>query len=824
MLQDLRFALRAALRNPAFTLVVVGSLAMGIGANTTIFTVVNAVFLRPLPVAHPETLVQAFTTDSKNSGGFFAGQLPTSWHNYKDYRDQIKAYDGLAGYTFMPANLGSGSEPEQIFGQLVTGNYFDVLGVKAALGRTFLPDEDKIDGAVPVVVLSDGLWKRRFGGERGILNQPILLNGRQFTVIGVTPEGFHGLITLGAADCWVPAAMHDQMLTGLSKTFFDTRRFLDWFIVGRLKPGVTQQQAEAEMQTLARHLEQAFPNDNEKRGMKVQSLTDSALPAGFRDGLVKSGAMLLAATGVVLLIACGNIASLLLARAAARRKEIAIRLSLGAPRWRLIRQLLTESTFLAVLGGAFGILLAYWGRDILWSLRPPFLNPNALELTLDPRVLGFTLGLSLVTGVLFGLVPAIQASRADLVSAVKNQTEAPSRMNGRVNKWINLRSALVVGQVALSLVALIGAGLFVNSLQSAQQINPGFNTRDLAVMGVNLEAQGYPKERGWNFFRQALERVRGLPGVKAATWTEAVPLGAGGGFGRSVFPEGQQQPGQRGILVTVAGVWTGYLPTMEIPLVQGRDLNDADRDGSQLVVVINETMAQRFWKGDSAVGKRFKFYGDDRYWQVVGVTRDIKYNAIGEDPQPYLYYPAQQTYVGTLNLAVRTSGDPRPVLAAMQHELRDLDPTLPILNPQTMSEIIYDNLWAPRMGAMLMGLFGVLALVLATVGIYGVMSYSVTRRTREIGIRMALGAKAGDVLSMVLREGMMLTLAGMALGLAGALAVTHLVSKLLYGVSPTDVPTFAGISLLLAVVALAANYIPARRATQVDPLTTLKYE
>jgi putative ABC transport system permease protein len=479
MIQDIRYAIRAAVRNPGFMLVVVGSLALGIGANTTIFTVVNAVFLRPVPVAHPETLVQAFTTDAKNSGGLLANEMPTSWHNYKDYRDQIKAFDGLAAFTFpFATNLGSGTEPEQINGELVTGNFFDVLGVKAQTGRTFLPDEDKRDGAVPVVVLSDGLWKRRFGGDRNIVNQQVLLNGTSFTVVGVAPEGFLGLIALGAPDCYVPVAMHDRMLTGFSKQFFDTRRFLAWSIVGRLKQGVTLPQADAEMKTMARHLEQAFPNDNDQRGIKLQFLNDSTVPAAARSGLAASGGMLLAATGLVLLIACGNIASLLLARAQARRKEIAIRLSLGAPRWRLIRQLLTESAFLALLGGGLGILVAYWGRDILWSFRPPFLDANALDLSLDPRVLLFTLLLAIVTGVLFGLVPAIQASRADLVSAIKNQTETP----GRVNTWMNLRSALVVAQVALSLVALIGAGLFVRSLQSAQKIDPGFSTRDLAVM------------------------------------------------------------------------------------------------------------------------------------------------------------------------------------------------------------------------------------------------------------------------------------------------------------------------------------------------------
>jgi macrolide transport system ATP-binding/permease protein len=827
MLQDIKYALRAALRNPAFMVVVVGSLALGIGANTMIFTVVNAVFLRPVPVSHPETLVQAFTTDTRNGtglGGGFGGEMPTSWPNFKDYRDQIKAFDGLAASRFVNMSLGVG-EPEQLAGQLVTGNYFDVLGVKAQVGRTFLPEEDKVDGAVPVVLLSNGLWKRRFGGDRTIVNHQILLNNTQFTVVGVMPEDFRGLTTLGATDCYVPIAMHGPMLTGMAKDFFESRRFLGYSIVGRLKPGVAKTQAEAEMQTLARSLEKAFPGDNEKRSIKLQMLNDSLLPAAARGGLAASGGMLLAATGLVLLIACGNIASLLLARAQSRRKEIAIRLSLGAPRWRLIRQLLTESTLLAVLGGLLGILVANWGRDLLWSFRPPFLAAGSLDLRLDPRVLLFTMALSVITGVLFGLAPAVQASRADLVSAIKNQAEPLSRLNGRVTKWLNLRSALVVTQVALSLIALIGAGLFVRSLRSAQQIDPGFSTRDLAVMGVDLDAQGYTKDRGWAFFRQSLERVRALPGVQSATWAETIPLGFGARIARTVAAEGQEnQPGQRGIAVAIGGVWTGYLQTMGISLLQGRDFTDADRDGSHLAVIVNETMARRFWKGDSAIGKRFKFYRDDRFWQVIGVARDGKYNNIGEDPQPYIYYPVQQTYVGAMNVAVRTSGDSRAVLAAMQREVRAMDPALPILNPQTMTDMIDANLWAPRMEAMLLGLFGLLALVLATVGIYGVMSYSVTRRTREIGIRVALGAKTSDVLSMILQEGMMLTLAGVALGVVGSLAVTHYVASLLYGVSATDAPTFAGITLLLALVSLAANYLPARRATLVDPLVTLKYD
>jgi len=824
MLQDLRYAFRAAVRNPAFMLVVVGSLALGIGANTTIFTVINAIFLRPLPVAHQESLVAVFTVDAKNPAGVGGGGLlGTSMPNYRDYRDRVGAFSGLAAYQGLAFNLGSGSEPEQVQGQIVTGNFFDVLGVPAAHGRTFLPEEDAKPGASPVVVLSDGLWKRRFGADPGIVNRQILLDGLQFTVIGVAPEGFKGLVTLGASDVYVPMMMHDQVLAGFAKQFFEARRFLGFNLVGRLKPGVTMQSAGSEMQTQAKHLEEAFPVDNEKRSVKLQSLAESAVPAAVRGLLVQAAGMLLAASGVVLLIACGNIASLLLARATTRRKEIAIRLSLGAPRWRLIRQLLIESTMLALMGGGFGVLIAFWGRDALWSLRPPFLPANSVDLSLDPRVLGFTMGLSVITGLLFGLVPAIQASRADLVSAIKSATETGHDWRF-LNVSLNLRGLLVVGQVALSLVALIGAGLFLRSLQGAQKIDPGFKSGGLATITVDLGAQNYQKDRGLNFYRAAMDRVRGLPGVQSVTWTESLPL-FGGGFGRSVFPEGEdQQPGQRGRLVQVSGVWTGYFSTMGIPIEQGRDFLDSDRDPSAPMVIMNQTAAKIFWPGQNPIGKRFKFYGEEIFTQVVGIAKDGKYNNIGEDPLPFIYYPAQEKYVPAMSLAVRTSGDPRPALAAMSQAVRGLDSTLPLLFPQTMSDVIDASLWAPRMGAMLLALFGLLALVLAAVGIYGVMSYSVTRRTREIGIRMALGARTVDVLRLVLGEGMILTTIGMTIGLAGAVAATRLISGLLFGVSPTDLPTFVGISALLAAVAMVANYLPARRASRVDPLVTLKYE
>jgi putative ABC transport system permease protein len=819
MFQDIRFAIRSAMRNPALTSVIVISLALGIGANTTIFTLINAVFLRPLPVNDPARLAQVFTVMPK-SPAFQSVSLA----NYRDFRDNVREFSGLAAYQFIGANLVGGTEPIGTGGQLVTGNYFQVLGVNAELGRTILPEEDATLGASPVMVMSAGLWKRAFGSDPGVVGRSVTLNGFKFTVIGVMPAAFKGLQTLGNVDFWVPLAMHEQLVTGeTARTFYTARNSLVFQVVGRLQPDVTLERAREAMKAMAKRLEERYPVENEGRSVELFRLTESALGVGGRNDLVRSGGLLLAATGLVLLIACGNVASLLLARAMERRKEIAVRLAIGAPRWRLITQLLAESGVLAVLGGSAGILLASFGRDLLWSFRPTGMRDDFLDLSLEPRVLWFTVALSLVTGIVFGLIPAIQGSRLDLVSAIKSQPETPSR-GGRWTLGLDLRDVLVTGQVAVSLVALIGAGLFLRSFQEAQRLNPGFRTEGLAVMYVNAGAQGYSPQRGMQFFRETVERVRQLPGVQAASWGEAIPQFSGQAVSRRLFPEGRELSQElRSLFVPFNGIWPGYFAAVGVPILKGRDFTDADREGSELVAIVNETTARMYWPGEDVIGKKFKHRLNPQPYTVVGVARDAKYGGLASATLPHLYYPALQYYTPAMALAVRTSGDPQAVLPAVRQVIRELDATMPMPQAFTMAEVLRGNLWTARLGAMLLAVFGLLALTLTTVGVYGVMGYSVTQRTHEIGIRMALGAAHAEVLRMVLRHGLKLTILGVGLGLAAAFGATRLIASLLF-VSPTDGLTFVAISALLAAVALLASLLPARRAARVDPLVALRRE
>jgi len=819
MLQDVRFAIRSAMRNPALTSVIVASLALGIGANTTIFTVINAVFLRPLPVSDPERLVEVFTVMLKSTA-----YQAVSLANYRDFRDNVREVSGLAAFQGIGANLVGGSEPLAIGGQLVTGNYFQVLGVDAALGRTFTPAEDATLGASPVMVISTGLWKRAFNSDPTIVGKAVTLNGFTFTVIGVMPPAFKGLQTLGNVNFWAPLATHEQLVTGeTARTFYTARNSLVFGVVGRLQPDVSLARVRQAMKAMAKRLEEQYPTENEGRSVEIFPLTQSALGVGGRDDLVRSGGLLLAATGLVLLIACANVASLLLARAMERRKEIAIRLSIGAPRWRLIRQLLAESGVLAVMGGSTGILVAGFGRDLLWSFRPTGMRDDFLDLALEPRVLWFTVALALFTGILFSLVPAIHGSRLDLVSALKSQSETPAR-RGRWSFGLDLRDVLVTGQVAVSLVALIGAGLFLRSLQEAQRLNPGFRTEGLAVMFVNAGAQGYSPQRGMQFYRDAVERVGQLPGVQSVSWGEAIPQFSGQAVRRRIFPEGRDLPEElRSLFVAFNGIWPGYFTTVGIPILRGRDFTEADRDGTELVAIVNETMARMFWPGEDAVGKTFKHRLNPNRYTVVGLARDAKYGGMARATEPHVYYAALQYYTPAMALAVRTRGDALTALPSMRQVIRQLDATMPVPQGFTMTEVLYGNLWTARLGAMLLAVFGLLAITLTTIGVYGVMANSVTQRTHEIGLRMALGAAHADVLRMVLRHGVTLTFLGVSVGLAAAFGATRLIASLLY-VSPTDGLTFAFVSALLAMVAIVASLLPARRATRVDPLVALRRE
>jgi predicted permease len=806
LLQDLKYGARLLAKTPAFTVIAALSLALGIGANTTIFTLVNAVLLNPLPVEDPGQLVSVWTSDERNNQGAGAafGFLQTSPMNFRDLRDKNDVFSGMTGHVGVQLNITGGSgNPEQVFGELVTGNYFSVLGARPQIGRGFLEDEDRTPGEKLVTVLGYGEWQKRYGGDPSIVGRTISLNGASFTVVGVMPKGFKGTNAIGAPALWVPYMTYPQTTNGFFRELTDpnNRRGLVFNITGRLKPGVSVRQAEANLKTIARQLEQEYPNDNGGRNVTLVPLAQATINPGFRDNIVKAGGLLMTIVGLVLLIACANVANLLLARAAARQKEIAVRLSLGAGRGRLIRQLLTEGTLLALLGGAAGLLLAFWAQGLLWSFRPPFLAADAIDLHPDLRVLAFTLGVSIATGVIFGLAPAIQASRPDLVVELKEKGSAPTGSNRR----FSLRNVLVSAQVALSLVALVGAGLFLRSLQHAQQISPGFDAEHLAVLSFDLGAQGYTEERGRQFQQRVLERAAAVPGVQSASVASAVPL-FDGGFARTVFLEGQDASDRR------AG-----------KLLRGRPLSDLDQPNTPIAVVVNETMAKRFWPEQDAIGRRFKFFGQDFFTQVVGIAKDSKYNFIGEEPTPFIYQATTQVYQPQLSLFVKA---PRPqaVLGTVRGEVQQLDRNLPLTGVFTLQEIFDQALWAPRMAASLLAVFAGLSLVLSVIGIYGVMAYAVSQRTRELGIRMALGASRGDVLRLVVMQGLRLTVMGVAFGLIASLALTRLITSLLYDVSPTDIVTFTAVPVVLAAAALVASYLPALRATRIDPMVALRYE
>jgi len=811
--QDVRFGFRILFKSPAFTLVAALSLALGIGANTAVFSIINASLLKPLPVEEPGRLVSLFTTDTKNPGN-----LPTSHLNYVDYRDQNQVFSGLLAYTFTQVSLTRGETTEPVFGLVVSGNYFDVLGVKAAMGRTFMPHEDKTPGAHPVAVLSHGLWQRSFGGDPNLVGKTISLNRHDFTVVGIVPEGFTGTDLGPGPDLWVPMMMHNQTQPGFD--WYDTRRGLFLNMVGRLNPGVSVSQAQASLKIFAGQLAQSYPRDNEGRSAKVIPLLQARIdPDGSGQLLLASGVMM-GVVALVLLIACANIANLLLARASDRRKEIAMRLALGAGRARLIRQLLTESLVLSSVGGVVGFLVAFWAKDLLRSFNPVGGGPNAPPIaTLNFRVLGFTLLVSLLSGVIFGLAPALQASKPDLVLTLKGETPATSRRAF----GFNLRKALVVIQVALSLVSLISAGLFVRSLRNAQAINPGFVTDNILLAGFNLGREGMAKPQGVNFQRQLAERVAVAPGVQAVTIASNRPFG--GGLMRSVFLEGQApMPNGRGVLVQLNNVGLRFFETLGIPLLQGRDFSEQDGEGAPQVVIINETMARRFWPNQDAIGKRFKFFGEEFYREVVGVARDTKYNGLTEANTPFIYVPLLQNYSGAGTLHVRATGDAAQITAAVRGVVKELAPNVPLLNVQTLSDRVDQSLNGQRSQTRLLAFFGLLALLLSSIGIYGVMAYSVAQRTREIGIRMALGARSQNVLSLVVRQGMALVIGGVALGLIGAFAVMRLIGSLLFGVGAADPATFVAASLLLVGVAALAGYLPARRATKVDPLIALRHD
>jgi len=820
--QDLRGGLRMLKKSPGFTFVAVLSLALGIGANTAIFTIINAVFLHPLPVEEPSRLAEMFTRDTLTFNANANFQLTgTSLPNYEDYRDQNNAFTGLATVTFpIPLNWGGQAEPQQLNASLASGNFFDVLGIKPYRGRTFIADGDKKVGGNPEVVLSYSLWARKFGSDDKFIGQTILLNGTPYTVVGIAPPSFKGIVSLGRPDLlWIPITMRDYVLTGQLKDWENNRRFRWLSIVGRLKPQLDLDQARAAMKTIAVSLEKEYPRDNKGRTVELFSLNESALGINQRKQFSLAGGVLMSVVGLVLLIACVNLANLLLAQASKREKELSIRAAMGAGRARLVRQLLTESTVLSLMGGVAGLLVAYWGRNLLWSFRPPFLLDGSIDLSFDVRVLGFTLLISMFTGLIFGIIPAIKASGTDINEVLKTGGR------GGALGWTHnrLRGLLVISEIALALVALVGSGLFLRSMQNAQKFNPGFESQNLLQMNFDLGALRYDADHGQQFFRDAIERAKTVPGVVSASVSSNGVFG--GGLAGTIFREGEQtDPNNRGTLVGFDDVTPGHFATMRIPLISGRDFTDFDREKTTRVAVINEAMARAIWPDQDAIGKRFAIVSDPVLLQVIGVVGTTVVGQIGEDPQPVAYLPMRQQYSPFGTLVVRTNTNPEPLIGPVRAQIQPIDKNLAFTNAQTVQQILGQGLWAARMGAALLGLFGALALILASIGIYGVLAYSVAQRTSEIGLRMALGAQPRQVLALVLRQGMLLALIGATAGILVALPVARQAAGLLYGVSATDPLTYVGITLLLMAVALLACYLPARRATRIDPLVALRVE
>jgi predicted permease len=804
--QDLRYGARMLLKKPGFTLIAIITLALGIGANTAIFSLVNTALLRPLPVERPEQLV-SFNNVSLN--------LPViSFPNYRDFRDRNNVFSGMAAYRYTPLGLSNNGVNERVWGYLVTGAYFEVLGVKPALGRFFTPEDDRAPGGHPVAVITYESWQKRFAGDSQVIGKTVIVNGRNFTIIGVAPQGFYGSEIIYRPEIWFPTMMQEQLEGGSTLENRDQPTF---FAQGRLKPGVTMSQAEAELKNIAAQLAREFPNENE--GMTVALSPAGLLGAWMRGTVIGFAGVLMAVVGLVLLLACVNLANLLLARATERRKEIAVRLAIGAGRWRLVRQLLTESILLSTLGGALGFLLAYWLVEAVMSLKPPIDVALSTELQIDGRVLLFTLIVSGLTGLVFGLLPALQATKPDLAPALKNEVS----MGGYRRPW--LRNSLVVFQVSLSLLLLICAGLTLRGLQRAQLLDPGFTPQNALEMSFDLSIHGYDVQRAHDFRRRLLERVRGLPGVQYAGLSGNVPLNLSVSS-NPIYVEGQPQQRGANVPTAMASRGTpGLLSALGTRLIQGRDFTEQDAESKKDVALVNETFARRFWSGQSALGKRFSNAGSAGPWiEVVGVIQDGKYFSLNEDATPFVYTNMLPSIGGSVTLVARTTSEPQSAIAAIRREFQQLDATLPLYNVKTMVEHMAVPLFPARVSATLLVGFGSLALTLAAIGIFGVMSYAVTQRTREIGIRMALGAQAGGILKLVVGLGFKLTALGLIIGLAIAFAGTRLMSGFLYGVSALDVVTFAGVSLLLALVALLACYIPARRAMKVDPIVALRRE
>lgn len=811
MTRDLVYALRGFRQNPRFAAVATASLALGIGLNAAIFNLVSAVLLQPLPVRDPARLVSVFTLDRINPG-----LLYNSYPNYQDYRDRNTVFSGLALYTPVGATLTGENETQDVPCQIVSGNYFEVLGVKPVLGRTFLPEEDRARGAGAVAVISYAFWTSHFAASRNAAGATVSLNQRRYTIIGVAPKGFHGPNALVSTNLWVPMTMAPQLFD--MADWIEHRKALLFSMVGRLKDGVGLKQAQDQMTTLTAQLARDYPEDNQGRAVTLLPLIESLIQPNSRGGLVLVGSVALGASGLVLLIACANVANLLLVRAAGRRKEMAVRLALGVSRARLIGQLLTESALLSLAGGAAALVLAHWGRNLLWSYRPPWILSGVTTLGFDGRVLGFTLAIAVLSTLVFGLAPAVSATHTNLATELRERRSPWTR----AGHGVHARGLLIMVQVGLSVVALTGAGLFLRSLRYTEAADPGFDAAHMATVALNLKPRGFTEQEGRQFYARVLERAASLPGVAAATLAFNPPFTVH--RARSLSVAGQETSAGPGAVALIDLAEPGYFQALRIPLLRGRVFSIGDSEGSPRVAVVNETMARRFRSGTDPIGARLRFFGESAPVEIVGVVRDCTYMGPEQAARPMVYLCLRQNYAPAVTLWVRTTGDPERMLGAVRREVQSLDPDVLLSDLQTAMQVSRDLMWAPRLGAVLFTAFGALAGLLTVVGVYGAISYSVGQRTRELGIRMALGAAPRAVLRQVLAEGMIPVLWGLGLGLAAALAIAGVLDSLLFGVRARDPLTLAVVMAVLLGTALAACSAPALRATRIDPMVALRDE
>jgi predicted permease len=813
LIQDLKFGLRMLAKNPGFTAVAVLTLALGIGATTTAFSWIEGVLLHPLPgVEKPDELL-SFETVGPNGES-----LATSYPDYRDYRDHLTSLAGLASTQLEPLSVGEEDHAEQVWGELVSGNYFAVLGVKPVLGRAFLPEEygDK-PGAFPIVVISHRLWRRRFNSDPQAVGKTIRVNRQELTIVGVAPPDFRGTIGGLAFDLWVPFMMHPQ-LQGVGEWMLRDRQTRQLIVIARLKPGVTREQARGEIAELARYMAKADADTNTGISATLLPLWKSHF--GMQDALLAPLGILMAVCFVVLAIVCANVANLLLARFTARKREFSVRLALGAGRFRLARQVLTETLVLASGGALGGIALTMWMGGSLQYLLPPSHFPIAVDIHLNSHVLAFTVLLGVAAAVLSGVAPAVQAMRTDLNESLKEggRSDAAGQAPHR------LRGLLVIAEVSLALVALVCAGLLVRSFQATLRVSPGFDTDHVLLSRFFISTSGYDLEQRKQFCLRLRERLESAPGVTDVAYSDVEPLGILSGWWEPIQVQGYVPGESENMKIYRSVVSPGYFRLMRIPLLEGRDFTEHDDEKAAPVLVVNQSFARRFFAGRNPLGQQVHGWGE--WFTVVGMVKDSKYLNLTEAPRPYFYVAFRQVYRADMGLAVyvRTAGGLSAAADLMRREVRGIDPNVTVIDAVPLAEHVVHTLYAEKIAANLLSVLGILALLLAAVGLYSVMAYAVTQRTHEIGIRMALGATRKDVMKLIVGQGFVLTLAGIGAGLIAALALTRLLTSFLYGTTTTDPATFIGVAVLLASVALLASYIPARRATKVDPMVALRYE